>query len=218
MQEKVEAEAARAEAEEPDDADETGETPPPTPEPEDEPEPEPQSPEPEGPQTQAEIDKLLGKLENEAARHVKRVAEIMGDEFEAQRAWALSFPPPLFFPEDAGPVPDDHRQWVIGLLGGPAEPDYAEAEDARPCPACRALGKTLTGSKVPEQRTKLCKDCAGSGWVPKLATPAAGVQPPPHPEENGGETGAGTSVQINDVYGRPPGHPHYGVPPAQIGA
>jgi hypothetical protein len=226
IKERADAEAARAEAESPDEeAPEVAPESPVEPSPEEEEEGEaeqpPTAPEPpeslSGPQSEAEVEKVLKKLDNEAERHVKRVAEIMGDDYPEQRAWALTFPPDKYFPPDAAPFPPEHKEAVLGILGIQPGPEFAESPDAEPCETCKALGKTLTGSLVPEQRTKLCKDCQGAGWKPKAVIVGGTNLPPLNPEANGGETGGAATISIPDVWGRAPGHPHYGVPPAQVG-
>lgn len=64
-------------------------------------------------------------------------------------------------------------------------PDDPETEE---CPQCHGWGKTLTGSRVPEEASRQCPFCTGRGWVEKyrledwarkLEEQAQGAQPPP---------------------------------------
>jgi hypothetical protein len=169
------------------------------------------------PRSQADIDKLTRQLEKEAERHAKRVAEIMGDDF------ALLVPSPvdwtpgfLFNVAEMLPTPEQVAE-LHALLGGGAPVELREAEDARSCDKCNGLGDVLTGSRKPGQETKPCSGCGGVGWVHKaapvaLVAPIAGTasQMPvsvPTPE----------TYQVKDSWGRPMGHPHFGLDPVSVG-
>ena len=170
------------------------------------------------PRSQAEIDALTRKLEAEAARHAKRVAEIMGDDF------ALLVPSPvdwtpgyIFNVPEMHPTPDAIEE-LYALLGENAPVDMQPATDAEACEACNALGEVLTGSRKPGQQTKPCVSCGGTGWKPKAAplapvAPITYTQPQPQYPGNGGSANT-----FPDQWGRPLGHPHYNIAPADVGA
>lgn len=176
----------------------------------DEPEqPAEQQQQPAAGMTEAQLEAQLRKLDGEAERHAKAVARVMGDDF------AQLVPCPLCWQQAPGyrfPVPPadpEQIEAVRAALGLDGFADYAPAEDAQPCDTCNALGRVLTGSRVQGQETKPCASCTGTGWRSKVsaAQPAPVVQfPPPHPP-------AGTA----DSWGRPLGHPHYGLDPARLG-
>jgi hypothetical protein len=77
----------------------------------------------------------------------------------------------------------------LGVTWGEPEPvlELVEAEDARPCEKCNAVGVVLTGSKNPQQATKQCSSCGGRGWqnvvlqsapvVPIMPAQPAGASP-----------------------------------------
>lgn len=170
------------------------------------------------PRSQAEIDALTKKLEAEAARHEKRVAEIMGDDF------ALLVPSPVdWTPGYIFNVPEMHPQpeqvaALHALLGGAQPVELLPADDAEPCPKCNALGEVLTGSRKPGQETKQCRHCTGAGWITKAA-PLATVQPLAQTSYTGAaQPVEPNTMQVADRWGRPVGHPHYGLEPAFVGA
>lgn len=169
------------------------------------------------PRSQKEIEQSAKKLEAEAERHAKRVAEIMGDDFSLLVPSPVDWTPGYIFnvPE-MHPSPDQVAE-LHALLGGSSPIDLKAATDAEACPDCNAIGDVLTGSRKPGQETKPCPACGGTGWKPKIAlapqtatvydysqnTAAAGIPP--------------NQIQVADRFGRPFGHPHYNLDPAQVG-
>jgi hypothetical protein len=198
------------------------------PEPEPEPEPAPEPPEhvddeeqpPAPPEQQAgmterQLEQAIGKLEKEATRHANRVSEIMGADANELEPCPLCAPalPGFRFPV---PPDEDTRAAVFAILELDQAPDYEAADDARACEHCKALGKVLTGSQVPEHVTKLCAHCNGAGWMP-----VAAAAPGTPATENGSQPAAPAAVAAAaaaepDAWGRPVGHPHYGQHPAYI--
>lgn len=170
------------------------------------------------PRSQAEIDALTKKLKAEAARHEKRVSEIMGEDF------ALLVPSPVdWTPGYLFNVPEMHPSpkavaELHALLGGATPVELRPATDAEACEACNALGEVLTGSRKPGQETKPCVACGGTGWKPKAA-PLAPVQPiQTFAGSNDAQPVQPNTMQVADRWGRPVGHPHYGLEPAFVGA
>lgn len=173
---------------------------------------------PAAPRSQAEIDALTRKLEAEAQRHEKRLREIMGEDFALLVANPTDWTPGYIFnvPE-MHPTPEAVAA-LDALIGRASQFDLQEATDAQACEACNALGEVLTGSRKPGQETKPCSQCNGTGWKVKLEMPSplatvAQIQPnattvPAAPNQ----------FQVADRWGRPAGHPHYGLEPASISA
>lgn len=168
-------------------------------------------PESSTPRSEAELKAAMRALEGEADRHTRAVSRIMGED-------ALELLPcPLCEPHIPGfrfPVTPDDEQVaaVFAVLGLGEDAEYAKGDDARPCETCAGLGQVLTGSKVPEHRLKLCRECTGAGWVhvPQPGSPPAVVpigtapsSPPP----------AAEPAPDADPWGRRPGDPNYGVMP-----
>jgi hypothetical protein len=170
------------------------------------------------PRSQKEIDELTKKLEAEAQRHAKRVAELMGDDF------ALLVPSPvdwtpgfLFNVPEMLPSPDAVAA-LDAILGRAGGVEFLPAEDAEACSKCNALGQVLTGSRAPGQETKLCVTCNGAGWVTKQIP-----YTPPVLVQNGAVQPNSATVQPNqpiaaDRWGRPYGHRDYGLDPSLVNA
>jgi hypothetical protein len=176
----------------------------------------PEAPEP-GPRSQQEIDALADRLRKESDRHAKRVEEIMGDDF------ALLVPNPtdwtpgyIFNVPPMHPTPEQVAE-LHALLGDSSQLELQDAEDAEGCDKCSALGEVRTGSRKPGQETKPCIACNGSGW----RTKSLPMQPlAPVPQIGNGYTAtdaAPNQFQVADRYGRPFGHPHYNLEPANVG-
>jgi len=128
-------------------------------------EPEPDQPdngdqpaEPEG-QTPAQAaaalgsDELLKKADSANRAYHKKLAGILGDDPNRHEC-----------PTCQG----------LGVTWGEAEPalELLDAEDARPCEKCNAIGFVKTGSKNPQQATKPCNACGGRGWQNVVLAPA----------------------------------------------
>lgn len=173
------------------------------------------------PVTPEQAEKIFGKLAKEDDRHTSTVLTMAG----AMAPDLLPCPCCADGPSPTGFVfrgmPDhvatELVQRVTQVLTGAQPEQFATATDAEPCQACNALGRVLTGSRVAGQETKPCKECTGTGWknvfqqVPAapLAPNGAGTGFPVPPNVPGGG--------IADMYGRPWGHPHYGMNPATVG-
>ena len=145
-----------------------------------EPQPEPNGPEePTGreraPLTEQEIEARMRKLDSEAERHYKRVEEVLAEDVTDFRRCpaCLPFAPGYLLDQ---PLARELLDAIVADLSGGDQGDYATAEDASVCETCRGLGKVLTGSLVPEHRTKLCAGCNGCGYRVKRAN-----TPPPPP-------------------------------------
>lgn len=145
-------------------------------------------------------EKVFKALDNEASRHVKRVAEITGAEFELLHACpgCADFTPGFTL---VPPVELASRK---------------ESPYTRRCETCDGFGELETGARA-ETRPEFerCPDCAGNGFtrlggpLPDLGAPAPSYPGAdvPHTPVEGGD---------NDAWGRPAGHPHWGVLPSAI--
>lgn len=168
-------------------------------------------------QTEKEIERNHKALEKNATRHVKRVAEVLGDDFEmlqpCPRCWPLA--PGFYWPPDVAPVTAELAIAVRASIGEEVLPEYQQDTHRTACASCGGWGRVRTGSKVSQQDALACLDCAGKGWVgdTKVATggvPRNGeVAPPfPLPLEQLEEAEA---VEEADPWGTPVGAPYYGV-------
>lgn len=93
---------------------------------------------------------------------------------------------------------------------------YPKAKDKAPCDWCEAEGMVDTGSKNPHARVMPCSKCSGNGWVTvPVAEPAPALPSTPAVAPVQASVGNGMEGVV-DSWGRPWGHQHFGVPPAQI--
>lgn len=209
LAEMVEEEAAAAEAEE-EAASAEPEDDEPEAEPEDEPEPEALAP--IGPEE-------IRKAERAREGQRKRLAAILGDDYVAHECIfcsGLGFNPEPPPPGASFLVVETEDGLAFQVEPPPPEIPLLQAPDKAMCPECDGWGEVLSGSKAAHGMVTPCSKCAGNGWVitprdepyvagapPVTAPPPAAYIPP--------------SVQAGeDGWGRPPGHQHWGVPPAMI--
>lgn len=159
-----------------------------------------------------EIQSAMDKLAREEERHAKRVGDIMGEDALVLVKCELCAPgiPGFRFPVQ----PDDETTQAVRKAIGDAPPeDYKQSPDADVCEACGGLGRQLTGSLVPEHRTKPCSRCLGAGWLDKTQAPTA---PTPQSLDVGRAPIAETfpaDVPEVDPWGRARGDALYGVMP-----
>jgi hypothetical protein len=171
----------------------------------------------DAPRSQKEIEALNRKLDAEAERHAKRVAEIMGDDFALLVPSPIDWTPGFIFGVDGMLPAPSQLEELDAILGRAAGPDLKAAKDAQACEACNAIGDVLTGSRKEGQVTKPCTSCGGTGWTPKLAE----AQPPLVVTNieayTNGAVAQPNQFPVADRWGRPAGHPHYGLEPAFVG-
>lgn len=181
-----------------------------------EPEPEPEL----EPEALAAIgEDAIKKAEKARDAQRKRLSGILGDAYVAHECLFCSGLG--YTPE---PPPLGARLLIVQTEDGlafEAEPPPTEiplkaALDKSMCSDCDGYGEVLTGSKAPHGMVAPCGRCNGNGWV-IVARPEPGGQvvaltSQPQPIPTPGMIAAGTP----DAWGRPAGHQHWGVPPAQI--
>ena len=141
-----------------------------------------QPPAPEQP-SEKEIEQTYKKLDAETARHVKRVAELVGeDAFAHLVVCELCDPsmPGFRWPQP----PSDEVKAAVRMAIGDRQPENWQADTySRRCDSCQGLGEVLTGSQVRGQETLGCLECGSRGWIP--IGPERGrpnvltLQPPP---------------------------------------
>jgi len=177
------------------------------------------------PPTQKEIDARHNKLDAEAQRHEKRVAEIMGDDFALLIRSPLDWTPGFLWNPAVAPLPPEIAGATMALLGVESPADYAHDPGRQTCDKCNGLGQLATGSLVQEQATLPCRFCRGYGWTGE-GNPEQLPAPTPIVPQVYATSGAPTTatlpppnqpVQAADRWGRPAGHPHYNIDPAQVG-
>ena len=108
------------------------------------------------------------------------------------------------------------RGFILSLVGD------TTAEELRPhprfhrCDTCEGEGKVYTGSRVQGQDALPCPDCNGQGHSGGATQAAPTVLPVSAPSVSGPPPQSEQERIGPDAWGRPPGHPHYGLLPAQV--
>lgn len=212
--EAMEADEQETDAPEPDETDDEPET-----EEQDAPEPD-SDPEPEAPPavTEAQLRKIGQDLDREDARHLKASQKILGEFWVGNEECALCqgrgylqpFPPNTIDPAQA--------EAVDGMLGRNASPTFRDHPTEVRCVVCDGWGEMLNGSRRAEQSTSACQTCMGTGHTPKPVEPPANVTTLTPPAWTPPPTGTYGAAPNEDAWGRPMGHQHWGIPPAQAGA
>ena len=201
-----EREAVEAEAESDEEEGEEEETPPPEPEPE---------PEQLGVLTEG----ALRKAESAIKAQQKRLAGILGDAYVSHDCILCSG---LGFTPEPPPVGARllivETETGVGLEVEPPPPvrKLRQAPDKARCQECDGEGDCETGSRTEHGWAAPCSKCSGNGWVTvaRVEPLISGVPTytPPQPQPTAAMIAAGTP----DAWGRPAGHQHWGVPPAQV--
>jgi hypothetical protein len=199
---------------------ETGEIlePEPVPEPETEPEPF-EDPEPQAVTDERQAVALDKALTAEDTRHQKALGKALGDTWPEHVRCSLCDGVGFLSPELAAGLTTE--QWdklletAVSLVTMPLVPD----PNYERCTNCDGWGKTISGSQNAEHYTKLCDVCSGNGYnqrAPRLP------QIQPLVADNGASASPVAAIPsygspaADDLWGRPGGHPHYGIPPAAV--
>lgn len=174
----------------------------------------------EQPPSAEEMERIFTALDKQARKHRDKVADLAGPLFADLAECPLCQPQAPGYYLHTLPAPEaiERAAAIHEILAGSGEPKYREATSTERCDACDGWGLVLSGSRDPNHRTIPCQGCQGTGHKPKLQPaqppqPAAEWSPPPQPT-----AAPGAAEGMPDVYGRPYGHPHYGLHPALVGA
>jgi hypothetical protein len=208
------AEADAVEAESPDEDEEAAEA---EGELEREPEPDPEAATAAPAMTEQQAEREFAKLERKAQTYLEGALAIARKlEMPVQPCPLCTFPG-LAIPRQEHEVTSDVEGAVLALIGKSPEPAFVESDQYERCVACDGWGEVLTGAQKPVSRAAQCIQCGGKGFKPVVQqyvapTPAAppafpGAQLPYVPLPTG----------TNDAWGRPAGHPHWGIDPATVG-
>jgi hypothetical protein len=183
-----------------------------------EPEPEPAPEPPASQMTEQEAEREFKRLESAAQTYLKKAMPITEKLGMPVQACPLCTFPGLAIPRSANEVTSDVESAVLAMIGKGAAPEYKTAPDYERCPQCDGWGDVLTGAQKEISRTAPCNLCGGKGFR-NVVVPVHVAQPngtPPYP----GATLPFTPLPggIPDQWGRPAGHVHWGIDPANVGA
>lgn len=174
-------------------------------------------PEPQG-LSQADIEKRMAQLEKEAARHEKRVAEIMADDFALLVPSPVDWTPGYIFGVPEMLPSGEQIAALFALLGEAPPTEYPDDPGREACDVCEGSGKLRTHSRVPNEESLPCRFCQGHGWVGEGNPKIQPIQIAPVTPIHAQTFEPNQPIAAADRWGRPFGHPHYGLEPAQVGA
>jgi hypothetical protein len=159
------------------------------------------------------------RRETELKRHERAMVKLF-DEYEQD-----GLPCPVCIRPEAAPVifaavhehAENGYQALAVFAGMEPEPPHREAENVKMCDRCDGYGELDYPTRNEHVKRQMCPACTGQGYVNETQAeqPPTGVvalpgyvPPPPEPPPAFGNT---------DAWGRAQGHPHFGIPPAQVG-
>jgi hypothetical protein len=210
--ERARAEADEAERENPDD--ETPEVI----EPDEDEQAEEAESEPEPPSTEAQIKAQEKALNAESKRHATALAKALGDQWADFAMCPLCQVDGYTIPYQPGEVGPEQREAVAIVLGESGTERLKKHPSKVRCPACDGWGALDTDSRKPEYKEDACLTCNGSGTVDQSMLDSQAAN-----RERDSRVAPVTNLYdpgtVNfDPWGRPPGHPHWGQNPAEVGA
>lgn len=167
--------------------------------------------------SQADVEKRMGQLDNEAARHAKRVAEIMGDDFGDLIPNPCDWTPGFLVNPQLAPIPAEVLAAFDAIVGRGSAGDLEKDPTKERCNLCKGKGMLRTDSFVENQDKLPCGRCFGKGWREVTTEAAAVPQPLVVVGGNGGQPSFSGAPVAADRWGRPFGHPHYNIDPASVG-
>ena len=161
-------------------------------------------------------DQVFGRLEKAAAAYARALEKIDGVNelgFEPCPCCAV---PGLVLPYQPMQLQEQARRDRVdayfGTVRGELEPLPNDAE----CPVCKGWGKLKTASRIPEQATQPCAKCNATGHVLVPHVEPLPVLTPQQPAAAPQPVYTFNANAPADEWGRPAGHPHYGIHPANV--
>jgi len=180
-------------------------------------EPEPEPSEPSEPSSETVLAERHKALASETRRHETRLRTIYGNDFESLAVCPLCLADGWIVPAPPGAMPPEQWEAVQLASGQVAERVLLKAKHTIRCEDCDGWGMVDTDARNEHTNEIQCPACEGKGWKAKLGeqhpppTFALPVPPPP----NGAVSIDWTRPKDN--WGRPEGHPHFGMEPSLVG-
>lgn len=195
------------------------------------------APEPEPvpePSSQKQIEEYEQKVKGEATRHENALAKLHPDDWESYAMCPLCVGDGFLTPIPPGELPDVLWEAITVMAGRFDTGDLAVAPFAEVCDVCRGAGMLTTGATNQANREIICRNCAGFGWLdigppvpgqiqapnvkkqpvgaPPLVSVPTGVAPAGEPFPDAGMEFQEFPGGVKDEFGRPAGHPRWGLP------
>ena len=181
---------------------------------------QPEASQPVGAIGEKELEKMFRRVDTANATYRKRLVDIMEAEAGVLESCPRCNEPflGLIFPPAMKPVSDEQKAAVLVSVGEAAPLATLKDPFARRCETCDGNGVTLSGSRLNQFKSIRCKPCGGKGYV-AVGTERAeeAVAPIEAVAGNGVESPVEQAPNV-DLWGRPAGHPDYGVHPQYVGA
>jgi hypothetical protein len=145
-------------------------------------------------QQQAEVEKLLDKLDREAKRHRDRLAEILQEDTLNLVPCELCRADLAGFIDVTQPMPEEVRQRVRIQIGDREPRKLRQDPHTTRCETCDGETVVETGAKDGPNITLACVDCGGKGWIATDEKrsgfrPAVPATPLPDPQSDAGNGG-----------------------------
>lgn len=193
-------------------------------------------------QAEAAIDaaELEKQLKREDTRHENALTKLHGDRFAEMAFCPLCLGQGFLEAMPAGAMPDEVWEAVKALAGHLDSGELQHPPELEPCDRCGGIGEVETGAKNEHNWKIPCAKCDGRGYfntddpvhrgrlglpppqvaapyVPQFAPLPVAVGVPNGAPAGPPDTWQGPHSPGNDSYGRWPGHPRFGIDPANGG-
>lgn len=114
------------------------------------------------------LDEMMTKLANSAKTWRKRVAELLGANFDALVPCELCEAdiPGFHWPAELVQPENELHERLLYVLQTEGGPSFLPAPHVHECETCGGLGKVKTGSNVAGKTTVTCPTCLGAGYFP----------------------------------------------------
>lgn len=181
-----------------------------------EPEPEPETA-PAPVVTEKQVEKAFAQLDKAAGSYMGKAVSLIEDLDTGLDKCPCCQYPGLVFPYQGDASEDVIRRQLTEAYFGVVADEYEADPGYVICDACKGQGWRVTPSRVPNNRKIMCTVCNGQGHREVAQLQAQAAVSNVTPISPTGQPGQWQEIPTPDSWGRPPGHPHYGIAPAAVG-
>jgi len=168
--------------------------------------------------SEKELERGRKAIEKAGEAYATKLSNVMGEEANqletCPRCAPLGF---LGFYFPAAPVSTEQKDAVLASVGEQPAIATKLANFARRCDDCDGNGVVLSGSRRNDNKTIRCVTCEGRGYIFVGERPSPVESYTPAVPEPVPANGAPQDTPNVDLWGRPAGHPDYGVHPMYVG-
>lgn len=163
--------------------------------------------------TVQEIDKALTA---EQKRHAKALAKALGPQWADFEQCPLCQVDGYAMAYGAGEIGPEQRAAILAVMGDADVPDYKDHPTEGRCDTCDGWGEMTNGSRREGQGLSACPDCFGTGHKGKVVPQPNVFTLPQTAEQGAWQPPPPPSAPNVDTWGRPMGHPDWGLDPASV--